>query len=89
MSATTGDPAAGQNGRRETQRKIGSRVLRAGQTVKIVGVKGDFRIRHFEGEVVSVYGGRPGREMHRSFAVDRIGRRPRKALERRGDPQGR
>ena len=72
--------------RRETQRKIGSRLLRAGQVIKIVGLRGDFRIRHFEGEEVAVYGGSPGREMHRSFRVDRIGRRPRRTAERR-DPR--
>ncbi|MGH9268714.1 MAG: hypothetical protein ACRD0D_11130 [Acidimicrobiales bacterium] len=88
MSATTNKPADGRNDRRETEREVGSRVLRAGQIVTIVGLKGDFRIRHFKGEVVEVYGGPSGREMHRSFAVDRIGRRPRRT-ERRGDPRDR
>lgn len=87
MSST--NRADGGNGGREMQRKIGRRVLRAGQIIKIVGFSGDFRIRHFDGEEVAVYGGPPGYEMHRSFFVDRIGRRPRKTAEHCSDAQAR
>lgn len=83
MGTTPNKPLDRRNDGRETERKIGSRVLRAGEVIKIVGLRGDFRIRHFDGEEVAVYGGPPGHEMHRSFRVERIGRRSRKAASRR------
>ena len=53
--------------------------------MKITGLTGDFRIRHFVGDEVEVYGGRPNYLMIRTFRVDRIGRRPRRGAELRPD----
>lgn len=61
----------------EAERKIGSRLLRAGQTVRITGERGLFRIERFDGGEVHCWGGTPGREKWRVFRAERIGRRPR------------
>jgi hypothetical protein len=70
---------------REALRKMGRRVLRAGDIVKIKGAGGHFRIRHFRGREVEVFGGRPNHTRIRTFTVDRIGRRPRNGAELRPD----
>lgn len=62
-----------------TQSKIGRRVLRVGQRVKIDGLRGLYKIQHFSDDLttVTVYGGPPNRvESTRIVAVERIGRRP-------------
>jgi hypothetical protein len=58
------------------QRKIGSRVIRSGQYVKINGERGLFKVTFFRGDDVHCYGGKTNYEKSRAFHVDRIGRRP-------------
>lgn len=62
----------------------GSRVLRAGQVVRIRGARGLFRIQGFDESAgtVHVYGGPVGRPMFRTFTIDRIGARPVEANRR-------
>ncbi len=62
----------------ETDRRSGNRILRAGETVCIVGERGKFKILGFRNNEVDVFGGPPNRERLRTFLVGRIGRRPRK-----------
>lgn len=67
--------------------KIGHRVLRARDRVKIKDERGLFKILYFsqDGTEVFVHGGPPQRERRRTFKVDRIGTRPTPAtLERKG-----
>lgn len=64
------------------RRHGGRRILRAGQTVTITGERGLFKIQAFRGDEVDVYGGPPNRERLRTFRLDRIGRRPRRAARR-------
>lgn len=64
------------------QCKIGWRVLRAGDRVKIKGERGAlFKILRFDLACteVTVYGGAPNHERMRTFLVGRIGERPRAA----------
>jgi len=63
----------------ELERRVGGRVLRAGQVVRVTGARGLFRIQRFRGDEVDMFGGPPGREHCRVFKVDRIGARPRAA----------
>lgn len=68
------------------QLKVGGRVLRAGQRIKIRGERGHFKIIAFNpsASTVSVYGGRPGGpQLMRTFMLDRIGTRPRALNEAR------
>lgn len=63
--------------------KHGTRVLRAGQIVKIKGLRGSYKIKHFHneqgGDVVTVIG---PRGESRAVYVTRIGARPRKVETR-------
>lgn len=63
----------------EFERRVGGRMLRAGEVVRVTGARGSFTIRAFRGGEVYVFGGTPGRERCRVFTVDRIGARPRAA----------
>jgi len=47
----------------------------AGDSVKIRGVRGTFRIQHFDGNIVTVYGGPDGHGQFRAFTCDRITRK--------------
>lgn len=63
-----------------TTAKVGGRVLRAGDIVKVTGQRGAmFRIHHFEqetrGMVAVVYGGASGKRLTRAFPVETIGTR--------------
>lgn len=64
---------------REELRVGRRRIIRVGQTVRIRGERGTFVVRGFDaaGTEVSVYGGPRNHAMYRTFAVDRIGARPR------------
>lgn len=64
---------------RDLERQIGARTLRAGDTVRIVGVRGEWRIVGFVGDTVDVYGAVTARRapLLRTFTVDRIGTRRR------------
>lgn len=70
---------------RPRELKVGSRILRADDMVKIKGARGLFRIMQFNEArtEVTVYGGPPNREHTRIFVVERIGARPRKAPTRK------
>lgn len=70
-----------------TEVKIGSRVIRSGQVVKITGERGLFTVQGFDTDAgtVDVYGGTPGpkgRRMFRTFYTSRIGARPVEANRR-------
>lgn len=63
----------------ELERRLGGRVLRAGEVVRVSGERGLFTIRAFRGDEVDVWGGPQGRERFRTFRLERIGSRPRAA----------
>lgn len=56
---------------RESERKVGGRVLRAGDVVKVKGLRGEYRIKGFRGETVTLVGG--PRRCFRNVSVDRVG----------------
>lgn len=66
MTMTTEPP------NRTTSRKLGRRVLRQGDIIKIVGERGRFRLGHFDGDTVTVKSERGARNI-RTFTIDRIG----------------
>lgn len=69
--------------KRETL-KLGGRMLRKGDLVKIRGERGEFRICSFtdDGTAVNCRGGCGGRVLDRTFFVERIGvRKARAAAE--------
>lgn len=63
----------------EETRRIGNRILRKGEVVKIDGIGGgEFIILGFRGDTVEVYGGKPKKvQSIRTFSTERIGARPR------------
>jgi len=67
-----------------TEVKIGRRVIRSGQVVKITGERGLFTVRGFDTEAgtVDVYGGPKGYGSWRTFYTTRIGARPVEANRR-------
>lgn len=64
---------------REYERQVEGRVLRAGDVVKIKGLRGDFKIKWFRGRIVTVTGGPRGQ--WRNVYVERIGVRRRRLPE--------
>lgn len=71
-----------------TEFRIGNRIIRAGEVVKVTGERGSFVVRGFDLDAGSFdcFGGTPGpkgRRSFRTFRLDRIGARPVEENRRR------
>jgi Na+-transporting NADH:ubiquinone oxidoreductase subunit NqrF len=54
--------------------KVNGRLIQDGTEISISGEPGRFIYRWMTGDALTVWGGRTGNEMYRSFTIDRVRR---------------